>query len=174
MKKSKIILVALVMLICVGIGLFIYRNSNTLRGTDGLVKKAQEVFPVAQNHVASISYAGLCGNDDEAIVWFISDDGYGGQDYWVMNCKIIGTNAYMFLDWSRPKVYAKDIVSYLWNGANTFLINDDNCAAIRYTNNHGEVIFEDKIKKDSFPYLYEHRTFSGKTDFIDYNGEYIF
>ncbi len=171
MKKITVITLAIVLLIT---GLFIYRNATIIRGTDELIEKAQEVLPVSQTQLESISYVGLIGNDDDVLIWFISNNEYGSQDYWAINCKIAGRNAYMYVDWKRPIEYKKDIVSTLWEGNSVFLINDTDCVAIQYTDNEGKVVYEDKIQEGSYPYLYEERDFSGKIDFIDSTGKPLF
>ena len=154
-------------------GVFIYIDSKTIRGRDELVAKAQEVLPISKDTITSASYGGIWREDNEALVWILSDNGYDSYDYWSMKYNIVGENAYTFIEWSRPTIYEKDIVSALWHGTEVFLINDESCVAVQYRDNEGAIIFEDEIKKGSYPYVYALKNSSGKIDFIDSNGKYI-
>ena len=45
---------------------------KTLKGTDDLIEKAREIIPVADAENIEITYAGLIGDDENALIWFVS------------------------------------------------------------------------------------------------------
>ena len=45
---------------------------KTLKGTDALIEKAREEIPIADAENTDIAYAGLCGKEDLALIWFVS------------------------------------------------------------------------------------------------------
>ena len=49
---------------------------KTLKGTDALIEKAREEIPIADAENTDIAYAGLCGKEDLALIWFVSGNEY--------------------------------------------------------------------------------------------------
>ena len=70
MKK----LFALLLVICL---LFSLSGcQKVMRGTDDLIEKAREIIPVADAENIEITYAGLIGDDEDALIWFVSGNEY--------------------------------------------------------------------------------------------------
>ena len=152
---------------------FIYKESRIIRGSHELVETAQARLPLSADGIASISCVGMVEDGDEVLVWFLSDDGLDGYDYWAMAYHIVGEHSYTYDEWYRPSTYSQDIVNTLWNGEDRFLINDQDCVAVVYKDNHGTILFKDQIKEGSYPYPYTLNEINGKIDFIDASGESI-
>ena len=66
MKKSC----ALLLVICLFFSLS--GCQKVLRGTDDLIEKAREIIPVADAENIEITYAGLIGDDEDALICFVS------------------------------------------------------------------------------------------------------
>ena len=61
---------------------------KTLKGTDGLIEKAREEIPISDSDTIDLQYAGMCGNDNRAIAWFISGNEYQKHYYLPMEVEV--------------------------------------------------------------------------------------
>ena len=61
---------------------------KTLKGTDGLIEKAREEIPISDSDTIDLQYAGMCGNDNRAIAWFISGNEYQKNYYLPMEVEV--------------------------------------------------------------------------------------
>mgnify|MGYP007062530110 CR=1 FL=1 len=61
---------------------------KTLKGTDGLIEKAREEIPISDSDTIDLQYAGMCGNDNRAIDWFISGNEYQKHYYLPMEVEV--------------------------------------------------------------------------------------
>ena len=95
-----------------------------MNGTDDLIEKAREIIPVADAENIEITYAGLIGDDEDALIWFVSGNEYKAHYYLPMECKIVGKDAYTFVHKHKPIDRGTDIVALQWNGGYAFLVNN--------------------------------------------------
>ena len=65
-----------------------------MHGTDDLIEKAREIIPVADAENIEIAYAGLIGDDEDALIWFVSGNEYQAHNYLPMECKIVGKDTF--------------------------------------------------------------------------------
>ena len=90
-EKTSIILI---FLLCFGL----VGCSKTYHGIDELIEKAREEFPISNADTVDIQYAGMCGEDNKALAWFISGDEYQVHHYLPMEIEIKGNGAnYTFI-----------------------------------------------------------------------------
>lgn len=67
---------------------------KTLKGTDGLIEKAREEIPISDSDTIDLQYAGMCGNDNRAIAWFISGNEYQKHYYLPMEVEVVSFNSF--------------------------------------------------------------------------------
>lgn len=128
--------------------------SRTMQGTEELIEKAREEIPVAEADEIDIQYAGLCGKDELALIWFISGNEYQAHYYLPMECKVVGKDEYTFEHTYKPMDRGEDIAVLQWQGGYCFLINNPDCVAIRLI--AGGDTKDIEIEKDAYPYIYYH------------------
>ena len=76
---------------------------KTLKGTDGLIEKAREEIPISDSDTIDLQYAGMCGNDNRAIAWFISGNEYQKHYYLPMEVEVKEDAAeYTFIRTYKP------------------------------------------------------------------------
>lgn len=90
MKKA---ISAAFLLACV---LMLSACGQTLHGTDDLIEQAREVIPISDAESIDIQYAGMCGKDDDALIWFVSGNEYQAHYYLPMECAVVGQNEYTY------------------------------------------------------------------------------
>ena len=163
-KITSIILIFLLCFSLVGC-------SKTYHGTDELMEKAREEIPISNADTVDIQYAGMCGEDNKAIAWFISGDEYQAHYYLPMEIEIKGNGAnYTFIHTYKPMTdRAKDIAIVNWNRGYAFLINNPEVATVSITLENGEVI-EEVIQKDTIPYVFYVSSIPSEYVFLDING----
>lgn len=144
---------------------------NTLKGTDALIEKAREEIPVADAENIDIAYAGLCGRDDLALVWFISGKEHQAHYYLPMECTVVGDNEYRFERICNPMERGLDIAVLQWQGGYSFLVNNPNCKTIRITDNSGTQ--DIAIEKDAYPFIYYNNLLPSEYVFLDAEGTEI-
>ena len=66
MKKA----LSLLLVICLLFALTGCRR--VMHGTDDLIEKARKIIPVADAENIEIAYAGIIGDDEDALIWFVS------------------------------------------------------------------------------------------------------
>ena len=165
MKRVVVFIIALCMTIT------LCGCQKTLRGTDALIEKAREEIPVADAENIDISFAGLCGRDDLALLWFVSGNEYQAHYYLPMECKVVGKDEYTFERVCKPLDRGMDIVVLEWQGGYSFLVNNPNCKTIRITDNSGTQNIE--IEKDVYPFVYYNDLLPSEYLFLDAAGKEI-
>lgn len=144
---------------------------KTLKGTDALIEKAREEIPVADAENIDIAYAGLCGKEDLALIWFVSGNEYQAHYYLPMECKVVGKDEYTFERVCKPLERGMDIVVLEWQGGYSFLVNNPNCKTIRITDNSGTQ--DITIEKDVYPFVYYNDLLPSEYLFLDAEGNEI-
>lgn len=142
---------------------------STLHGTDELIEKAREEFSIADAENMEIRYAGLCGKDDDVLVWFISGNEYQMHRYLPMECEVVGENEYRFTQSFNPMDRGTDIAVYQWKNGYSFLVNNPDCAMLQIRND-GEVVEEIAIREDSIPFVYYVNYIPPEYLFLDKDG----
>ena len=141
---------------------------KTLKGTDALIEKAREEIPVSNADTISIEYAGMCVEDDSALVWFISGNENQAHYYLPMECNVVGKNEYTFNRVYEPMHRGDDIAVLEWKGGYAFLINNLKCKTIRITDNTGT--HDIAIEKNAYPFIYYNNLRPHEYVFLDENG----
>ena len=162
-------LIAFVLLICLSLSLL--GCQKVMKGTDDLIAKAREDIPVADAENIDITYAGLVGADEYALIWFISGNAYQAHYYLPMGCKIVGRNAYTFEHAYKPYDRGNDVVAVQWRGGYAFLINNANCTTLRFTDSNGTHYI--KIEKEAYPFIYYSEEIPSEYYFLDAEGKGI-
>ena len=144
---------------------------KTLKGTDALIEKAREEIPVADAENIDIAYAGLCGKEDSALIWFVSGNEYQAHYYLPMECKIVGKDAYTFVHEHKPIDRGTDIVALQWNGGYAFLVNNPKCTTIRIIDITGT--HDISIKEGTYPFVYYNELLPSEYYFLDAEGKEI-
>jgi len=144
---------------------------KTLRGTDALIEKAREEIPVSDAENIDISFAGLCGRDDLALLWFVSGNEYQAHYYLPMECTVVGKDEYTFERICKPLERGLDIAVLQWQGGYSFLVNNPDCKTIRITDNAGTQ--DIAIKNDAYPFVYYNNAIPSKYLFLDAEGKEI-
>ena len=144
---------------------------KTLKGTDALIEKATEEIPIADAENTDIAYAGLCGKEDLALIWFVSGNEYQAHYYLPMECTVVGKDEYTFERVCKPVERWLDIVVLEWQGGYSFLVNNPNCKTIRITDNSGTQ--DIAIEKDVYPFVYYNNLLPSEYLFLDAEGNEI-
>ena len=144
---------------------------KTLKGPDALIEKAREEIPVADAENIDMAYAGLCGKEDLALIWFVSGNEYQAHYYLPMECKVVGKDEYTFERVCIPLERGVDIVVLEWQGGYSFLVNNPNCKTIRITDNSGTQ--DIAIEKDVYPFVYYNDLLPSEYLFLDAEGNEI-
>ena len=165
MKKA----LSLLLVICLLFALTGCRR--VMHGTDDLIEKAREIIPVADAENIEITYAGLIGDDDDALIWFVSGNEYQAHYYLPMECKIVGKDAYTFVHEHKPIDRGTDIVALQWNGGYAFLVNNPKCTTIRIINITGT--HDISIKEGTYPFVYYNELLPSEYYFLDAEGKEI-
>ena len=163
----RITSIILIFLLCFGF----VGCSKTYHGIDELIEKAREEFPISNADTVDIQYAGMCGEDNKALAWFISGNEYQAHHYLPMEIEIKGNGAnYTFIHTYKPITdRVKDIAIVNWNRGYAFLINNPEVATVSITLENGEVI-EEVIQKDTIPYVFYVSSIPSEYVFLNING----
>ncbi len=137
---KKIISIALIALICFSLA----GCAKTYHGTDELMEKARQEIPISDADTIEMQYAGMCGEDNKAIVWYISGDEYQAHYYLPMEVEIKGNGAnYTFIHTYKPMTdRCSDVAVVNWHQGYAFLINNPKVAKVQITLQNGEVTEE--------------------------------
>lgn len=163
--KRKPIWIAYILLLLLMAGC-----AKTYHGTDALLEKAREELPIADAENIELQYAGLCGRDEDALIWFISGNEYQHHTYLPMECVVVGKDAYTFTRTCKPLERGEDIAVLQWKGGYSFLVNNPACKSIQITDESGKVT-EIVIEKGVYPYLYYHSVIPKEYLFLDAEGK---
>ena len=165
MKKLTIMFIALVFVLALA------GCSATISGTEELIVKAREELPVSDADTIELRYAGLCGKDDEALIWFVSGNEYQAHYYLPIGFNVVGENEYTFIQSYKAVDRAMDIAVLEWNGGYSFIINNPNCVAVKIADNSGT--HEITIEKDAYPYVFYNNLLPSEYVFLDKDGNEI-
>lgn len=161
------------LLLCLCALIFAFASSGCkqkLQGMEELVEKAREVIPIAQAESMEIRYAGLCAEEGNALIWFISGNEYQAHCYLPMECEILGENEYAYTRTYKPMERGLDIAVLQWQGGYSFLINNPNCKTVRITQSDGTVK-EFCNEKNVYPYLFYYDAIPAEYVFLDEQGK---
>lgn len=127
---------------------------KTLKGTDGLIEKAREEIPISDSDTIDLQYAGMCGNDNRAIAWFISGNEYQKHYYLSMEVEVKEDAAeYTFIRTYKPiDDRIRDIAYIQWCDGYAFIVNNTNCKRVRFAS--GNEVYEEVIPDDTYPYVH--------------------
>ena len=127
---------------------------KTLKGTDGLIEKAREEIPISDSDTIDLQYAGMCGNDNRAIAWFISGNEYQKNYYLPMEVEVKEDAAeYTFIRTYKPIDDRIGDIAYIqWGDGYAFIVNNTNCKSVRFTS--GNEVYEEVIPDDTYPYVF--------------------
>lgn len=149
MKKEKPIifiigLIALFVIVSIIIGQFCYHQSQILKTDDDLIAKLSSEVNI--NNIGSITIIDRVLQDDTALFWFVVEN-----NYYAMNCEILGENKYRFAKIEELSYYTKDIV-FTTIDNESFLINDERCINIQIIDN--QTSEETTIPVETMPYVF--------------------
>ncbi len=142
--------------------------SSTIKGTEELIEKAREELPVSNADTIALKYAGLCGRDDKALIWFVSGNAYQAHYYLPIEFRVAGKDEYTFVQSYKPVERGMDIAVLEWKGGYSFIINNPNCVAVRITDDSGT--HETAIEKSAYPYVFYHALLPTEYVFIGKDG----
>lgn len=99
---------------------------KTLKGTDELIEKAREEIPISDSDTIDIQYAGMCGNDNRAIAWFISGNEYQKHYYLPMEVEVKeNATEYTFIRTHKPIDDRIGDIAYIqWGDGYAFIVNN--------------------------------------------------
>ncbi len=148
--------------------------AKTYHGTDELMEKARQELPVSDADTIEMQYAGMCGEDDRAIAWFISGNEYQAHYYLPMEVEITGNGAnYTFVHTYKPLTdRCSDVAVVNWNQGYAFLINNPKVAAVKITMQNGETV-EETIKETMIPYAFYVQDHLSEYIFLDSEGNEV-
>lgn len=125
--------------------------AGTVKGDDGLIKKAREEIAISDADTAVISIAGCSAVESNKLFWFISGNDYQAHTYTPIEFSVTDTDEYRFIKTYKPIKRTQDIAALLWNDGYSFLINNKSCGYIRIKNSAG--IVKD-IPVENIPFVY--------------------
>ena len=131
---------------------------KTLKGTDELIEKAREEIPISDSDTIDIQYAGMCGNDNRAIAWFISGNEYQKHYYLPMEVKVKeNATEYTFIRTHQPTDDRIGDIAYIqWGDGSAFILNNTNCKTVRFTTRNE--VYEEVIPDDTYPFVFFYRS----------------
>lgn len=147
---------------------------KTLKGTDELIEKAREEIPISDSDTIDIQYAGMCGNDNRAIAWFISGNEYQKHYYLPMEVEAKeNATEYTFIRTHKPIDDRIGDIAYIqWGDGYAFIVNNTNCKTVRFTT--GNEVYEEVIPDDTYPYVFfylsDHKNSTLQFEFLDAKG----
>lgn len=132
------------------------------------MEKVSGVISISKSDEIIISHAGLYKNG-KALIWFVSGNEYQAHYYLPMECTIAGKDKYVRI--YTPVERGTDIVVLEWLKGHAFLINNPNCVAVRIAGEAGTL--DEKIEKDSYPYIFYYNGMPSEYAFLDADGNEI-
>ena len=143
---------------------FVYEKNN-----EELIQDINEIA-ISEADTIEIQFAGMCGNGDKAIAWFVSGNEYQSHYYLPMEIEIKGNAAnYSFVRTYKPIDRGMDIAVLGWEGGYCFLINNPKCVEVEIYDNDGS-LHRVPIEKDEYPYLFYWEEIPSEYSFIDKDG----
>ena len=165
---KKIISIALITLLCFSLA----GCAKTYHGTDELMEKARKEIPISDADTIEMQYAGMCGEDNKAIAWYISGNEYQSHYYLPMEIEIKGNGAnYTFVHTYKPMTdRCADVAVVNWHQGFAFLINNSKVATVQVTLQNGEVN-EEAVRE--IPYAFYVTTVPAEYIFLDADGNEV-
>lgn len=154
--------------------LFLFTLSGcceTIKGDDGLIKKAREEIAISDADTAVISIAGCSAVESNKLFWFISGNDYQAHTYTPIEFSINDTDEYRFIKTYKPIERGQDIAALLWNDGYSFVINNASCRYIRITDSSGDV---KDIAVESIPFVYYSEEIPSEYYFLDADKNILF
>ena len=153
MKKSmKPLLLLALAVIAVSLG----GCREYLWGTEELIERAREEFPIADADGIDIEYAGNSQFEEKFLHWFISGNEYQEHVYLPMECTLVSGEGFRFERVYQPMMRGDDIAVVQWNGGYAFCVNNSACRTIRIVDSFGENEVRIADKDDRRPFVYFH------------------
>ena len=148
--------------------------AKTYHGTDELMEKARKEIPISEADTVDMQYAGMCGEGNKAIAWFISGNEYQAHYYLPMEIEIKGNGSdYTFVRTYKPITdRCSDVAIVNRNGEYVFLINNPEVAEVQMTLENGEII-EEAVHKNSIPYIFSVPLIPAEYVFLDADGNIV-
>lgn len=165
---KKIISIIVITLLCLNLA----GCAKTYHGTDELMEKARQEIPISDADTIEMQYAGMCGEDNKAIAWYISGDEYQAHYYLPMEIEIKDNGAnYTFVQTYKPMTdRCADVAVVNWHQGYAFLINNPKVATVHITLQNGEITEEDI---QGIPYAFYVASVPSKYVFLDAEGNDI-
>ncbi len=167
---KRIISVVLIAILCFSL----VGCAKTYHGTDELMEKARQEIPISDADTIEMQYAGMCGEDNRKIVWYISGDEYQAHYYLPMEIEVKGNSEdYTFVHTYKPITdKCADVAIVNWHQGYAFLINNIEVSRIQMTLEDEEVV-EEVIQKDTIPYTFYVPFIPSEYVFLDEKGNEI-
>ena len=165
---KKIISIALITLLCFSLA----GCAKTYHGTDELMEKARKEIPISDADTIEMQYAGMCGEDNKAIAWYISGNEYQSHYYLPMEIEIKGNGAnYTFVHTYKPMTdRCADVAVVNWHQGFAFLINNSKVATVQVTLQNGE---DNEEAVREIPYAFYVTTVPAEYIFLDADGNEV-
>ena len=165
MRSLSVVLIALLCFSLAGC-------ARAYHGTEELTEKARREIPLSDADTIEMQYAGMCGGDNRAIVWYISGNEYQEHCYLPMEIKIKGNGAnYAFVQTYKPMTGRCDDVAVVnWRQGYAFLINNPKVAAVHVTFQNGGVT-EEEVPE--IPYTFYIPSVPSEYTFLDTEGNEV-
>ena len=146
--------------------------AKTYHGTDELMEKARQEIPISDADTIEMQFAGMCGEDNKAIAWYISGDEYQAHYYLPMEIEVTGNGAnYTFVHTYKPMTdRCADVAAVNWHQGYAFLINNPKVTTVQITLQSGEVI-EEVVREN--PYAFYVSSVPSEYAFLDAEGNEI-
>ena len=164
---KKLICSVLVFLLCCSL----FGCAKVYQGHDGLIEKAREEIPHADDKTIDIMIAGSTDTSDSSLVWFITGNEYQKHSYYPMEFKHVKKDPAQFEFVHMYESYdaAQDIAVCTWNGFSV-LVNNKACTEIRVTYPNGVT---DTIAVAGIPFLWHTDSKPAEFTFWDTEGNEI-
>ncbi len=143
-------------------------------GTEALIDKVREEIPIANADDAEIKYAGMCGDGDIVLIWYISGNEYQGHTYFPIECEVTGEAEYKFIRSFNIVMDERcsDVCILQWGRGYSFCINNPKCKTIRITDGTGT--YDEVIENDCYPYVFYTNGVPSEYVFLDSNGNELY
>jgi len=162
--SKRILGIMVVFLLCFGLS----GCAEKYYGIDELIEKARKEIPIADAENTDIQYAGMCGEGNKALAWFISGNEYQAHYYFPMEIKVKEDRAeYTFIKSYKPIMdRAEDTAVLLWNDGYVFLVNNPEISSIEIKLTDVNTVTV-QIEKDAIPYIYYIPAIPQEYEFIE-------
>ena len=146
--------------------------AKTYHGTDELMEKARQEMPLSDSDTIEMQYAGMCGEGNRALAWYISGNEEQAHCYLPMEIRIRGNGAnYVFVQTYKPMTdRCEDVAIVNWHEGYAFLINNPTVATVHMTLQNGEVT-EESVRE--IPYAFYIPSALSEYTFLDAEGNEV-